>query len=315
MSAHSTGSGNPERPACCRHHRRQRLSGYGPRRCLRCSRLHGPSPGPVPGPGERRPPLRPDLGRFVRCPGRHRPPGALRLRHGADEQGRHLAVERVRHRRAVRPGRVTWGSQEHRAVVDVGVSGDPSALRSGQAGDGDGGPCPRVLRRTPGLGLRSRLGWDGRDAAPAGCPSRCFPTSARSARQFTVSEYDFAAAVVALAGAEHVPALPVGIAHPDPVPFTDLLTSFAASQGKPRPRFVATPPMVVYAALRAAEVLPVKLPVRADSLLGLVRPAPNVPNLEVLDRLGVVLQPFALSCAGAGAEGTGQAAPGSSEPR
>ncbi len=123
------------------------------------------------------------------------------------------------------------------------------------------------------------------------------------ARQFTVSENDFAATVVALARAEHVPALPVGIAHPDPVPFTDLLTSFAESRGRPRPRFVATPPMVVYAALRAAEVLPVKLPVRADSLLGLIRPAPNVPNLEVLEELGVVLQPFALSCAGAGAEG------------
>ncbi len=116
------------------------------------------------------------------------------------------------------------------------------------------------------------------------------------ARQFTVAENDFATAVVALARAEHVPAFPVGIAHPDPVPFTDLLTSFAASLGRPRPRFVATPPMVVYAALRAAEVLPVKLPVRADSLLGLVRPAPNVPNPEVLDELGVVLQPFALPC-------------------
>ena len=53
--------------------------------------------------------------------------------------------------------------------------------------------------------------------------------------------------------------------------------------------------MAVYGALRAAELLPVKLPVRADSLLGLVRPAPNVPNLEVLDQLGVVLQPFALA--------------------
>lgn len=128
------------------------------------------------------------------------------------------------------------------------------------------------------------------------------------ARQFTVSEHDFAAALLALARAEHVPALPVGIAHPDPVPFTELLTSFAASLGKPRPRFVATPPMVVYGALRAAEVLPIKLPVRADSLLGLVRPAPNVPHLEVLDQLGVVLQPFALSGAGAGdgAWGDGQ---------
>ena len=70
--------------------------------------------------------------------------------------------------------------------------------------------------------------------------------------------------------------------------------------GKPRPRFVATPPMVVYGALRLAELLPVKLPVRADSLLGLVRPAPNVPHPEVLDRLGVATQPFALSCGGAG---------------
>lgn len=141
------------------------------------------------------------------------------------------------------------------------------------------------------------MGWPGRCAAWLPCLS--FPTSARERANFTVSEQDFAATLVALARAEQVPALPVGIAHPDPVPFTELLTSFAASMGKPRPRFVPTPPMIVYGALRAAEVLPVKLPVRADSLLGLVRPAPNVPNLECLDQLGVLLQPFALSCAGA----------------
>jgi nucleoside-diphosphate-sugar epimerase len=118
------------------------------------------------------------------------------------------------------------------------------------------------------------------------------------ARQFTVSEPDFAAALVALARAEGVPPFPVGVAHPDPVPFTALLTSFAVSLGKPPPRFVPTPPMAVYGALRAAELLPIKLPVRADSLLGLVRPAPNVPHLEVLDQLGVALQPFALAVAG-----------------
>ena len=56
--------------------------------------------------------------------------------------------------------------------------------------------------------------------------------------------------------------------------------------------------MAVYGALRAAELLPVQLPVRADSLLGLVRPAPYVPNLEVLDQLGVVLHPFALAGTG-----------------
>jgi nucleoside-diphosphate-sugar epimerase len=126
------------------------------------------------------------------------------------------------------------------------------------------------------------------------------PDFGPEARQFTVAEHDFAAAVVALAGASHAPSVPVGIAHPDPVPFRQLLTAFAATIGKPRPRFVRTPPRVVYAALRAAEVLPLPLPVRADSLLGLVRPAPNVPHLEVLDQLGVVLQPFTLSGADLG---------------
>ncbi len=113
--------------------------------------------------------------------------------------------------------------------------------------------------------------------------------------QFTVSQHDFATALVALANADHLPDLPVGIAHPEPVPFNELLTTFAASQGKPRPRFIPTPPSAVYGALRATELLPFKLPVRADSLLGLLRPAHHVPNLQVLDRLGVVLQPFALA--------------------
>ncbi len=125
------------------------------------------------------------------------------------------------------------------------------------------------------------------------------PDFGARARQFMVSEGDFASAIVALARAERSPDVPVGIAHPEPVPFTELLTSFAASQEKPAPRFVRTPPMALYGALRAAELLPVRLPVRADSLLGLIRPAPRVPNAEVLDRLGIVLRPFTPAIAGA----------------
>ena len=69
--------------------------------------------------------------------------------------------------------------------------------------------------------------------------------------------------------------------------------------------------MAMYGALRAAELLPLRLPVRADSLLGLVRPAPHVPNVEVLEQLGIVLQPFALAGTGAPA---GQQASASSKP-
>ncbi len=119
------------------------------------------------------------------------------------------------------------------------------------------------------------------------------------AYQFAVREDDFAGALVALARAERSPTHPVDIACPEPILFTDLLSVFAASAGNPRPRFIPTPPMAVYGALRAAELIALKLPVRADSLLGLVRPAPNVPNLAVLDDLGVALRPFPFDDVGA----------------
>jgi nucleoside-diphosphate-sugar epimerase len=120
------------------------------------------------------------------------------------------------------------------------------------------------------------------------------PDFGQRARQFTVSQEDFAAAMVALAGADGVPAVPVGIAHPDAVGFSALLTRFAAGRGTRPPHFVRVPAMAVYRALRAFERFPVALPVRADSLLGLVRPAPEVPNPQILADLGVDLRPFAV---------------------
>ena len=120
------------------------------------------------------------------------------------------------------------------------------------------------------------------------------PDFGPTARQFTVSEDDFATAVVALASTERPPDRPVGVAHRDSVPFKTLLRTFATDKDGRRPntRFVRTPPMAVYQAMRVAELLPLGLPIRADSLLGLTRPAPSVPNLEVLEDLGVAFQPF-----------------------
>ncbi len=119
------------------------------------------------------------------------------------------------------------------------------------------------------------------------------PDFGPDANQFTVHQEDLAAAVVALALAETPALVPIGIAHPDPVRFKTLLTHLAADNGSNRgPRFVPTPPMAAYTALRLAELLPVGLPVRADSLLGLVRPAPGVPNVTAIESLGVTLRPF-----------------------
>jgi nucleoside-diphosphate-sugar epimerase len=110
--------------------------------------------------------------------------------------------------------------------------------------------------------------------------------------QFTVHEDDLAAAFVAVAATDNPPKVPVGIAFPDPVPFRSLLVALATGQGKQAPRFVPTPGVAVLGALRSAELLGAPLPVRADSLLGLLRPAPFVTNVGVLTDLGVHLRPF-----------------------
>ncbi len=117
------------------------------------------------------------------------------------------------------------------------------------------------------------------------------PLIAPSSRQFPVHEDDLVAAIVAIATAERVPPGPIGIAQPTPVTFREILATIASDQGL-RPRYVPVPWRLVYLAMRAAEAVGVRLPFRADSLLGLVRPAPSVPQPEVVAALGVRLREF-----------------------
>jgi len=109
--------------------------------------------------------------------------------------------------------------------------------------------------------------------------------------QFTVHEDDFADAIVALARAQEVPTVPVGIANPIAVPFRHILDRLARDEER-RCRFLPVDWRLVQFALSLIEKTPVRLPVRSDSLLGLVHPAPNVPNLAVLQSLGIHLRRF-----------------------
>jgi nucleoside-diphosphate-sugar epimerase len=120
------------------------------------------------------------------------------------------------------------------------------------------------------------------------------PLVARNAHQFTLHEDDFRKAIVLLAGAQSVPARPIGLAYPEPMQFEALLRAFARVDSKVEPRFVSVPWRPLYVALRAAELASVPLPVRADSLLGLVRPAPSVPNTDDVEELGIGIRPFEL---------------------
>jgi nucleoside-diphosphate-sugar epimerase len=115
------------------------------------------------------------------------------------------------------------------------------------------------------------------------------PVPAGQIRQFTVHEDDFAAVVTAVAEAPAVSAGPIGVANPNGVEFRDLLSTLASWEGRTC-RFLPVPWQPIYWALRFAELLPVTLPFRADSLVGLVHPAPSVPGGAEVEALGVHLR-------------------------
>jgi nucleoside-diphosphate-sugar epimerase len=117
------------------------------------------------------------------------------------------------------------------------------------------------------------------------------PVIAGGAGLYTVREEDLMAAVAALAQVESLPSGPISVAHPVPVRLQELMAGFAAQEDRTC-RFVPVPWQLVYGLLRTAELFKLRLPFRADSLLGLVRSAPDITNAEPVTALGVTLHAF-----------------------
>jgi nucleoside-diphosphate-sugar epimerase len=145
------------------------------------------------------------------------------------------------------------------------------------------------------LGLVYGPGWGGMAGSlkkMVGLP--VVPIVGAKSYQYTVHEDDLAAAFVVLAQASKLPNVPLGLANPEPVPFRLLMERIASAAGRSRFRPILVPWRPLYAALWLGERTPVRLPFRADSLLGLVRPAPGVSGAEDVCGLGIRLRPFAL---------------------
>lgn len=123
------------------------------------------------------------------------------------------------------------------------------------------------------------------------------PVIGARSHQYTVHVDDLAHALRSLLESRAVTATTAGLAHPDPVRFDDLLRGLAAARAR-RLRVVPIPWRPVYEAMRLAERLGVTLPLRADSVLGLVRPAPGVPNVDLWRSLAVELRPWSPRQAG-----------------
>jgi nucleoside-diphosphate-sugar epimerase len=144
-----------------------------------------------------------------------------------------------------------------------------------------------------GEAVRLGLVWGGADGGMIGTLKRLgsgpiVPLFGRGLYQFTVHVDDMAAGFVELVQRPRF-GRPVGLAHPARVPFEQILAGVGPGGG---PRFVRIPWRPTYAALRLAERARLPLPVRADSLLGLVRPAPEVPEVSYWSEIGMSLRAF-----------------------
>ena len=103
------------------------------------------------------------------------------------------------------------------------------------------------------------------------------PLIGGNAHQFPVHHDDLANAICHVLDAPGWTAEVFGIAQPVPISFRTLMVAIAAEDGRTC-RFVPLPWQAIYGLLRVAELTGTSLPFRADSVLGLVCPAPRVPE-------------------------------------
>ena len=142
------------------------------------------------------------------------------------------------------------------------------------------------------LGLVYGPGWGGMAGAMVRMTRLPItPLLAGKSYQYTVHEEDVCTAIVRLADIKKVPLVPLGIAHPEPIKFESLIRQVGLANGH-MPRLVPIPWQAAYVALSLCEAAKIPTPFRADSLLGLARPAPQVPSLTTIKELGLSFRPF-----------------------
>lgn len=162
-------------------------------------------------------------------------------------------------------GRAKLASE--RTVLDAGGE----AVRLGLVYGDDGKGMIGALRRLVALPITPVIGWN--------------------AHQFTIHVDDMVRGVLRLALGTETSLEPVGLAHPVPVKFMDLLAALAHRSGT-RLRPFPVPWPWAYGAMRLAEAVHLSLPLRADSILGLVRPTPFVPGADLWTDFGVSIRAF-----------------------
>jgi nucleoside-diphosphate-sugar epimerase len=110
--------------------------------------------------------------------------------------------------------------------------------------------------------------------------------------QYTVHVEDMARCVVE-AVAQRPPHAVIGVANPRRVPFSEIVTGLRATTTTARLRALSVPSSLLHRVLRATERLGVRIGFRADSLVGLITPAPEVSHVDYWPTVGITLRDFA----------------------
>jgi nucleoside-diphosphate-sugar epimerase len=157
--------------------------------------------------------------------------------------------------------------------------------------------CEDLVTARGGTSLRLGLVYGGSDGGMIGALGKVaalpmVPMPRPDSYQYPVHADDMARCVMATVD-QPPPHRVLGVANPRQVSFSEIMRTLRAAVTTRPLRAVPIPSALVYRALRAAEGVGVRAGFRADSLLGLMHPAPNVPHVDHWARCGIALRDFA----------------------
>jgi nucleoside-diphosphate-sugar epimerase len=157
--------------------------------------------------------------------------------------------------------------------------------------------CEDLVTARGGTSLRLGLVYGGSGGGMIGALGKVaalpmVPMPRPDSYQYPLHANDMARCVMATVD-QPPPHRVLGVANPRQVSFSEIMRTLRAAVTTKPLRAVPIPSALVYRALRAAEGVGVRAGFRADSLLGLMHPAPNVPHVDHWARCGIVLRDFA----------------------
>jgi nucleoside-diphosphate-sugar epimerase len=157
--------------------------------------------------------------------------------------------------------------------------------------------CEELVTARGGTSLRLGLVHGGGDGGMIGALSRVaalplVPMLRPDSYQYAVHADDMAQCVVASVE-QPPPHRVLGVADPRRVPFSEIIRTLRAAATCTALRQVPVTSTLLHRALRAAEAVGLRIGFRADSLLGLTHPAPDVPHVDYWAERGISLRDFA----------------------